>query len=125
MLQRPVVYVLVGHRVYTPLLLRGDWLGVLIGGNAGRGRERGLVGLVGEKFEDVVVDDNLFEEDFFPAEGAVGFDPEAVDAGLADGVVHGADDEGDVGAAVVGAETDVTLVDGPLEFLSDASPHYY
>lgn len=80
---------------------------------------------LGQQFEDVVVECHFAEDNFFPAEGAVGFDPEAIDAGLADGVVHCADDEGDVGAAVVGAEADVALVDGPLEFLSDASPHNY
>ena len=124
MLQRPVVDVLGGHRVSCILLLRRG----LVGCDAGRGGERRLiwlVGLLGEKFEDVVVNDNLFEDNFFPAEGAVGFDPEAIDAGLADGVVHGADNEGDIDAAVVGAEADVALVDGPLEFLSDASPHNY
>ena len=126
MLQRPVVDIqATGHRISSILvLLPGCWLG-LVRGDAGRWGQRGLVGLLGEEFEDVVVDDDLFEDDFFPAEGAVGFDPEAVDATFADCVVHGADDEGDVGGAVVGAEADVALVDGPLEFLSDTSSHNY
>ena len=38
-------------------------------------------------------------------------------------MVHGADDERDVGGSVVGAEADVAFIDGSVEFLTNAVSH--
>ena len=74
---------------------------------------------MGEELIDVVIDDHLIEADGFPAERADGLGLEEVETLLAEGVVHGADDDGFVGVSIELVETDVTLPEGFVEPLTD------
>jgi len=76
----------------------------------------GLLALVGQQLEDVVIEDDFVHLDGLSAEGTDGSAVETGHALLADGVVHGADDDGPLVAAVVAEVADVAFVD-VCEFL--------
>lgn len=67
--------------------------------------------LAGQKLVDIVIDDNLVKPYLLPAEGTVGFMLQADHTLPADGMMHGADNDRLLAAAVVVVEADLALRD--------------